>query len=288
MTLAQFYNYDDPNCPKICFKNITLDEQVMKAIIMILPYMLDFVEIEFFNNQINDGVAAALIFAVFANPSIRRITIAYNYMRQGLTRSLSKMISMKPHKLDDINLMGSIMFTDHMDPLIRILPGNKTIKYLNIAGCSLTHSSCRQLSQFMVNCYTLSHLDVSHCRINYQGSRYLIEALNRNITIRNFNFSHNDLTSSTFEFSIKVAAVITRHPCLMHLDITNTNLKREEIIFIGLSLPVSKTLLSCHLTAQKLPYYERIFLRAAIAARVGYQYRRGTQRRVVNSNKEKN
>ena len=56
----------------------------------------------------------------------------------------------------------------------------------------------------------------------------------------------------------------------MHIDISNTNLKREEIIFIGLSLPISKTLLSCHLSAQKLAYYERIFLRAAIAARVGY------------------
>lgn len=105
------------------------------------------------------------------------------------------------------------------------------------------------LSQFITTSYTLSHLDVSHCRISFQGSRYMIDALNRNITIRNFNFSHNDLTSESFEFSIKVASIITRHPSLMHLDITNTNLKREEIIFIGLSLPVSKTLLACHLTA---------------------------------------
>ena len=90
--LAKFFNYDDPNAYKISFKNINLDEQTMKAIIMILPYMLDFVEIEFFNNQINDGIAAALIFAVFANPSMRRISIAYNYMRLGLTRTLSELM----------------------------------------------------------------------------------------------------------------------------------------------------------------------------------------------------
>ena len=119
-------------------------------------------------------------------------------------------------------------------------------------------------------------MDVSHCRASYQGSRYLIDALNRNTSIRNFNFSHNDLTSEIFEFSIKIASIITRHPSLLHIDITSTNLKKEEIIFIGLSLPISKTLLSCHLTAQKLPYYERIFLRAAIAARVGFQYRKGS------------
>ena len=64
----------------------------MKAIIMIIPYMLDFVEIEFQNNQINDNIAAALIFAIFANPSVRRITIAYNFMKSGLTKSLSKLM----------------------------------------------------------------------------------------------------------------------------------------------------------------------------------------------------
>ena len=128
------------------FKNINLDEQTMKAIIMIIPYMLDFVEIEFYNNQINDGIAAGLVFAVFANPSIRRITVAYNYMRLGLTKSLAKLIKMKPHKLDEINIMGSIIYTDHIDPIIRTLLTNKAIRHLNIAGCSLTHASCRDLA----------------------------------------------------------------------------------------------------------------------------------------------
>ena len=183
---------------------------------------------------------------------------------------------MKPEKLSDINVMGSISFSDHIDPLIRTLPQLKTLTSLNIAGCQLSQGSCRQLRDFILICPTLRLLDVSHCRINYQSTRYLIDALNRNKCIRTFNFSHNDLTSASFEFSIKVASIITRHPSLMHLDITNTNLKREELLFIGLSLPISKTLLSCHLTAQKLPYYERIFLRAAISARVGFQYRNAT------------
>ena len=156
---------------------------------------------------------------------------------------------MKPHKIDEINLMGSIFMPENVQPLIRTLPTNKNMRSLNLAGCPMSHSSARLISQFVLINFTLSHLDISHCKINYQGSRYIIDALNRNTTIRNFNFSHNDLTSEKFEFAIKIASIITRHPLLMHLDITNTNLKREEIIFIGLSLPISKTLLSCHLTA---------------------------------------
>lgn len=197
-------------------------------------------------------------------------------MRQSFVGVLAKLLSQKTEQITDINVMGSISFADHIDPLIRVLPSLKTLTSLNIAGCQLTQGSCRQLRDFILVCPTLRLLDVSHCRINYQSTRYIIDALNRNNCVRTFNFSHNDLTSATFEFSIKVASIITRHPGLMHIDITNTNLKREELLFIGLSLPSSKTLLSIHMTAQKLPYYERIFLRALIAARVGFQYRNST------------
>ena len=82
--------------------------------------------------------------------------------------------------------------------------------------------------------------------------------------------------------------MITRHPSLMHLNIVNTNLKREEILFIGLSLSTSKTMLSLHMTASTLPYYERIFLRSVIAARVSYQYRHLVGKKNIKSNREKN
>ena len=74
----------------------------------------------------------------------------------------------------------------------------------------------------------------------------------------------------------------------MHLNIAATNLRRHEIMFIALSLPTSKVMLSLHLTSSSLPYYERIFLRAVIAARVSFQYRNLVGRKEVKSNKERN
>lgn len=129
---------------------------------------------------------------------------------------------------------------------------------------------------------------MSHCRISFQGTRHIIDALNRNLYIRNFNFGHNDLQSESFEFSIKVASIITRHPTLSHLNIAHTNLKREEIMFIGLSLPTSKTVVSLHISGQTLPYYERIFLRSVIAARVGYKFRNLTSKKSLQGIKERN
>ena len=232
--------------------------------------------------------ASALAFGFFMNPSLKRITIAYNYIRQTFCQTLARLIKMKPEKLTDINLMGSILFHDHIDPLIKVLVKMNNLTYLNIAGCALSSGSCRELSIFIFKCFTLRHLDVSHCKITYQGTRYIIDALNRNTCIRNFNFAHNNLSSESYEFSVKISSILTRHPCLLHLDITNTNLKREEVMFIGLAVPHSKTLLSIHITASKLPYYERIFLRAVINARVAYQRKNTANKGDIVGNKEKN
>lgn len=88
-----------------------------------------------------------------------------------------------------------------------------------------------------------------------------------------FNFAFNDMKSSKCEFSIKVGAIITRHPNLMHIDFTNVGFSKEEVIFIGLALSMSKTMLGIHLSGNNLPYYSRLFLRSLIAARVDYRFK---------------
>ena len=42
-------------------------------------------------------------------------------------------------------------------------------------------------------------------------------------------------------------------------------------MFIVLAMSTSKTFLSLHLTGNELPYYDRVFLRAVVAARVQTQ-----------------
>ena len=59
-------------------------------------------------------------------------------------------------------------------------------------------------------------------------------------------------------------------------------------MFIGLAVPISRTLLSIHLTSAKLPYYERIFLRAMVAARVVFPLKNVGNKKDVQGNREKN
>jgi hypothetical protein len=114
--------------------------------------------------------------------------------------------------------------------------------------------------------------------------------MTRNLNIRTFDFSYNDLKSGgNYEFSIKLGAIITRHPTLMHINLTSTSIKKEEVLFIGLALSMSKTMISLHLSGNELPYYDRIFLRTLIAARVGYRVKFDNEKSgKVKNNKEFN
>ena len=139
---------------------------------------------------------------------------------------------------------------------------------VNLAFLPFSLNSCRSFSWYMQRQKYLKDLDISNCSISNQGTRYIIDALNRNTSILHCNFEYNDCSSSIYEFSIKIAAFLTRHPNLLHLNVANCQFKREEVMFIAMAMSTSKTFLSLHLTGNELSYYDRVFLRSVICARV--------------------
>ena len=64
---------------------------------------------------------------------------------------------------------------------------------------------------------------------------------------------------------------------IMHLDITGTGLKTEEILFIGMAMSTSKSAIAVHLSANNLDYYQRIYLRTLVDAKVAYHFRNMAQ-----------
>lgn len=122
------------------------------------------------------------------------------------------------------------------------------------------------------------------------GTRYVIDGLNRNIGLEYFNFAYNGLQSEMYEFSIKMAKIISRHLELLHVDLTHTGLEKEEVIFIGMTLPCSTSMLGLHLSLNDLGYYDRIFLRTLINAKLVYRFKNMAQDRLngIRSQSEKN
>ena len=69
-----------------------------------------------------------------------------------------------------------------------------------------------------------------------QGTRSIIWGVNKNDGLLNFNFSGNQMFSSWNEYSVLMAKIITRHQSIMHIDISCTGLKKEEVLFVGMAL----------------------------------------------------
>ena len=271
----------------LSFRNYTLNEPTLKAIACLIPFLPQVEELNFSNNGMQDMVGSCLVFAAFLNPTIKHFFIQGNFAKNAFFETLKINSIAQPFKMQNMNFMGSISLPNNLESCIKTLEFNKHLTDLNLAGNPFGLKACGMLSTYMIfHGSNLRELNLSHCNTTMQGTRYIIDALNRNTSIRFFNFGFNDLSSSVYEFSIKLGAIMTRHPNLMHLDVTCTSLKREEVLFIGLALTMSKTMLSLHLTGNTLPYYDRIFMRSLMAARVGYNFKNDAQKPTIKNNKE--
>lgn len=81
------------------------------------------------------------------------------------------------------------------------------------------------------------------------------------------------MNSTIYEFSIIIAKTLMSHDEMQHYDLTATGLKKEEVLFMGMALQKSRSCIGMHLSANNLDYYERIFLRTLINAKVAYHFR---------------
>jgi hypothetical protein len=163
-----------------------------------------------------------------------------------------------------------------------------SLRSLNLSGTPLSNMACKYLQDLLINKDHLKDLDISNCKVQMQATRSIIWGINKNDGLINFNFSSNMLYSKHYEYSILLAKIITRHQSIMHIDISGTGLKKEEVLFIGMSLKNSKSVVALHLSLNALDYYERIFLRTLTNARVAYHFRNmAAEPRHIRSQKER-
>jgi hypothetical protein len=75
----------------------------------------------------------------------------------------------------------------------------------------------------------------------------------------------------------------------MHIDLCGSGLKKEEVLFIGMAISNSKACIGIHMTGNNLDYYERIFLRTLVNAKVAYHFRnKAEQLSSAKNQKERN
>lgn len=266
-------------------RGIQITENLAKAICCTVPFIYGIYEVEFVSNQVTDIVSPLLIMSAFANPSVRRYSYCNNAGRNTFKRVFEELTKAWDMKFIEVNLTRSIQQLEILEKLSKSFSYN--LFKLNISGNSLSINASRILNIFLLKQQYIKDLNLARCRLSNQSARYIVDALNRNVTIRHLNLSHNDLGSSIYEFGIKISSMLTRQPTLLHCDISQCGFKREESMFIILAMSTSKNFLSLHMTGNELPYYERVFMRSLIAARVQFASKDNINRQEIKMNKER-
>ena len=99
------------------------------------------------------------------------------------------------------------------------------IERLDLSGIVLTPDCCSNVGQLVRDSSTIKALNLQYCKISNQGFRSILKGLDKNTTMQDVNFSYNNMHSGSYEFSSLMGKIISRHPSLMHVDLTCANLK---------------------------------------------------------------
>lgn len=113
------------------------------------------------------------------------------------------------------------------------------IEKLNIAGMMLDFRSAKNISKLIEKSENLYDINLRDCGLRGEskkcinlGMKMIIEALGKNLHLTYFNISWNSLFFTDNEVSISLAQTIQLHACLIHLDLSSTQLGREELFFL--------------------------------------------------------
>eukprot|EP00347_Sterkiella_histriomuscorum_P011119 403373687 len=236
---VKFLNYYNDGILQL--HNYNIQPNLCVAIACTIPYLIDLEGIKFKNNGIKDECASLILKAVSLCPKFRIFHFEKNEINQ-----------------------------EFVDVLKEVMEEQQDLTYLDLSNNNLDAISCKHLGYLIRTTSNLQDINLSYCGIRGHSARMIVNSLLLNQTIKYINLCWNSFASSDYEFGSKLARIIQVHQNLIHVDLTCTQLKREETMYIAQCLKDSVQIVSCHLTGNHVDYYSRIFLRAHLNAIVQY------------------
>ena len=232
--------------PKIVFSRVVLAEGTLKALVATLPFLSRVYEIELDRNSLTDLMASLLLFGVYLSPQIKKLTFVGNPIGKTFIKSFQELIKGNPNRFLELTMSASIPVVDHVEKFVKSCSLN--LLRLNLSYISLGMNATRTLNVYLLKHNVLKDLNLMRCGLNNQSARYIVDALARNVTIRHLNISQNDISSTLYEFGIKLASLLSRHPTLLHANFSSTGLTKEETMLVIAAMSTSKSFLALHLS----------------------------------------
>ena len=108
-------------------------------------------------------------------------------------------------------MINSIHVPENLEIITKGMSKYQKLQKLDVSHNPMSMPFCKYIGYTLIHSIVLKDLNVSNCKIGFQGTRYIIDGLLRNNDLNGLNFASNDLSSSVYEFSIKIGKILTRH-----------------------------------------------------------------------------
>ncbi len=164
--IAKFILPADNEKTKFSIRNLTLDENTLKALCCTIPFIANIYEIELVNNFISDIMSGVLLLSCYMNPFLVRINYVSNFAKINFNKTLVALMRGHPRKIKEINTSYSIHQVEIMDQIMRNFIHFEGLVKVNMSGCSFSVNACRVMNVYIMKTHTLKDLNLSKCKIN--------------------------------------------------------------------------------------------------------------------------
>lgn len=110
---------------------------------------------------------------------------------------------------------------------------DSSLAQLNISNNSISYTASKLLGHLIKATTRLEKLNMANCGLRSSSAKEIANSLLFNQTIKFLNLTVNNFGSNDHELASKLARMIQVHVSLVHVDLSNIGVTREEAMYIA-------------------------------------------------------
>jgi hypothetical protein len=252
---------------KLVLNRYQLQAGLCQAIGRTLPILSNLRIVHLDANAISDIGGYALLMGVHQHGKISSFYYTRNEVGLKVVEALKEM---RNGEISDLSLRGCKVNLRALGPLITAVLQLREVVKLCLAEIGLSDGGVRELVAGLRRSRVIN-LDISWNQVSLNATKVFLTYLRKDKKLQYLDYSWNSLSSSDNEVAYLIGAILRNHPCLLHLNIGNTQLNDQAVVLIVQGLKKSNTMVSLHLTGNQIEQRTVEFLKRHLDARIETQ-----------------
>ena len=180
-------------------------------------------------------------------------------------------IETDPGCLEELSLAG-LRPQVSITALILALRPSDSLAYLDLQKNPLSEAVALELGDFVMHSKSLEYLNLSSCGLRSKASGHVLDGLMKNRSIKYLCLNANSFASDDHLLAAKAGRMLQGHPRLLHVNLADCCLVREELIYLTMCIRDSKNIQGIHLTGNSYSHYDRLLMRALLPGKAKWPH----------------